>query len=333
MGSLARLARIALAATAALVVAAGTAAANEVAARSTSSGLRIHTPEEVLSQFCHRDDDGTLWLVVPGGATWELVTSTSDPSIANPGDGSFHPFDPAEVEAALSQVRYPLEGLDADIYLLPYPRRGALDSGAGPGLILLSPGVAPVAVAHQHAEFVHELGHVIQYQWMPDGDDRWSDYRHRRGIDDAAVYCASAAHANRPHEIFAEDFRALFGGALATYSGSIENTSISAPQSVSGLDGFLRALTSDGPTASRLIAPNPARGAVTFALAEPSTAAVDLFDVTGRRIATVQPATSGSATVWRWDGRDGSGRTIPAGILIARERGSRRAALRISWLP
>ncbi len=331
MGSLARLARTGLGAALLVVATALPAAANEIAARSTCTGVRIHGPAEVLAQFCHRDDDGALWLSIPGSASWQLVTSTDDPEISNPGDGSFHPFDETEVAAALAQVSYPLAGLDVDIYLLPYPRRGALDSGAGVGLILLSPGVAPISPAQQNAEFVHELGHVVQYQWMPDSDDRWMDYRRRRGIEDASVYCSTAAHANRPHEIFAEDFRALFGGPLATYSGSIENATLVKPGAVAGLDGFIRTLVASAPIASRIIAANPARGAVTFALAASSVAPLDLFDVAGRRIATLEPTTSGAQTVWRWDGR-GADRMAAGGILMARMRGSERAT-RISWLP
>lgn len=332
MGSLARLARTTLL-TAFLLAAALPASANEIAARSTASGLRFHEADEVLRDFCHREEDGSLWLVLPGGATWELVTSTMDGAVANPGDGSFHAFDASEVQAALAQVRYPLAGLDADIYLLPFPRRGALDSGAGPGLILLSPGVTPISAAQQHAEFVHELGHVVQYRWMPDSDDRWTDYRNRRGIEDPSVYSSTSNHANRPHEIFAEDFRALFGGTLATYSGSIENPSLQPPAAVAGLDGFFRALVSGSAIASRLAAANPARGAVTFALAQNVAAPIDLFDVGGRRIATLEAAVSGSQTVWHWDGRDAGGRRAAAGMLIAKVRGSGHPALRLSWMP
>lgn len=328
MGSLARLARTVIIAGLLSAATALPGLANEIAARSTASGLRIHEPDEVLRDFCRRDEDGSLWLVIPGGATWELVTSTMDGAIANPGDGSFHPFEAAEVQAALAQVRYPLDGLDADIYLLPFPRRGALDSGAGPGLILLSPGVAPISVPQQHAEFVHELGHVVQYRWMPDSDDRWSDYRNRRGIENASIYSSASIHANRPHEIFAEDFRALFGGTLATYSGSIENATLQPPAAVAGLDGFLRGLVSGAPIASRLVVANPARGAVTFALAQSVAAPLDLFDVTGRRIATLDPVASGAQTTWRWNARGAS-----AGILVAKVRGTAHAAQRLSWMP
>jgi len=57
-----------------------------------------------------------------GRRRFELITSISDPLISNGGDGSFHPFDESQVRSALSQVRFPLPGLSADVFLLPYPR-------------------------------------------------------------------------------------------------------------------------------------------------------------------------------------------------------------------
>ena len=57
---------------------------------------------------------------------------------------------------------------------------------------------------------------------IPDDADGWTRYRALRGIGGASVCNASAPHADRPHEIFAEDFRP-FGGDLANYSGTIEN--------------------------------------------------------------------------------------------------------------
>src|SRR5262249_49321390 len=154
----------------ALFVAAGSAGANEIAATASSAGIRIHSAEETLRDWCTTDVDGRLWLGVPGGRQFELVRSTQDVVVTNSGDGTFHPFDEAQVRAALAAVRYPLDGLDVEIFILPAPRRDALESGAGRGVILLSPGVYPISPEQQNAEVVHELGHVIQYRWLPDGD-------------------------------------------------------------------------------------------------------------------------------------------------------------------
>jgi hypothetical protein len=145
-------------------------------------------------------------------------------------------------------VRFPLHQVSAEVFILPYPRRLSLESAAGPGLILLSPGVRPLSREHQHSEFVHELGHVVQYALFPDADaDGWSKYARMRGID-APSFNASAPHADRPHEIWAEDFRALFGGASATSNGTIENPSLSYPTEVQGLQSFMQGLAAGAPS-------------------------------------------------------------------------------------
>ena len=296
---------------------------SELAGSGTASGLTIHGPEETLRDFCLWQD-GKLWLVLPGGSRYELVTSTADPVITNAGDGSFHPFEEEQVRAALAALRHPLGSVPADVFLLPYPRRSGLESAAAPQLILLSPGVRPLAPEHQHAEFVHELGHVIQYARIPDGVcGEWTRYRELRGITDDAVYNASAPHAYRPHEIFAEDFRALLGGTLANYSGTVENASLAPPATVAGLEDFMRAVAVA--TASALdrplsCYPNPSRGGVSFARSGGSMATLDLYDLGGRRVASLAPVAAAGAFTWRWDGRDLTGTPVGAGVFFARAR-------------
>jgi hypothetical protein len=294
---------------------------DEVSAHATPDGLTIHGPEETLRDFC-RLEDGALWLVLPSGSRFELVTEACE--LPNPGDGSFHPFDEAVVRSALEGVRYPLGDLAAEIFLLPYPRRSGLQSAAGPGLILLSPGVTPITETQQHASVVHELGHVIQYQHMPDEAlDLWGRYRGLRGITDEERYDADAPHRDRPHEIFAEDFRALFGGALATYSGTIENPMLCHPGAVEGLEPFLASLGGSVALARGAIQgfPNPTRGALSFRRGGAEAEPLDVFDLAGRRVATVTPTPLADGWTWRWDGRDRDGQMIAGGVMFARERG------------
>ena len=243
------------------------ARANEVAAGGapTSRDIVVHDAAETLRDWCHTDSRGVLWLVLPGGTSYELITSVSDPAVTNHGDGAFHAFDAGEVAGALAAVRYPLDGVSADVFILPYPRRAGLTSAAGPGLILLSPGVYPVPREQQHAEFVHELGHVVQYAHLPDQDAAsWNRYRTLRGITDVSVYCDNAAHADRPHEIFAEDFRGLFGGPLANSTGNIENASLTPPTQIAGLADFMLQLS--GTVADRHARRAPQSGARSGAL-------------------------------------------------------------------
>lgn len=304
----------------AVVLLARVSAANEVGARGAAQGLVIHDAAETLEHFCSWDDQGKCWLRLPGGSRFELVTSTADPAIANPGDGAFHPFDAAEVRRAIAGLRYPLGGIRAEIFLLPFPRRGGLESAAGPELILLAPGVRALGLEQQHAETVHELGHVVQYARMPDGDlERWGAYRSLRGISDESVYAATRPHADRPHEIFAEDFRALFGDALANASGTVENGRITAPAAVSGLASFLLGLAGAPPASGALRVTVDPDGGVSFAQSGADAAPLDLFDVVGRRVATVASAMGAAGAEWRWDGRVAGARR--AGVLFARVRG------------
>ncbi len=316
------------------VLATTPAAASEVSATGAArAGLVIHDAAEVLRDFCHTDADGRMWLALPNGSRFELVTSTDDPVILNPGDGRFHPFDRAEVERAIATVGFPLGRIVADIYLLPFPRRSGLESAAGPGLILLSPGVLDIAPAVQHAEVVHELGHVVQRALLPDDDaERWADYRRLRGIGDPTTYSASSPHADRPHEIFAEDFRALFGGSLAVSSGTIENASLAHPAEVGGLAEFLRALAEQAPALAFTAWPNPGRGALTLARSGGAAVALDVVDAAGRRVTTLEPQTASGAVLWRWNGRDAAGRDVAPGVLFARPRDGGPAA-RLVRLP
>lgn len=295
----------------------------------------IHTAVDVERRFCTTDDDGRMWFHLPGGPSFELVTSVSDPAIINKGDGSFFPYDPSEVRAAIEEVSFPVAGIEFDVYILPFPRRAGLESAAGPGVILLSPGVRPLTRQHQHAETVHELGHIVQYALLPDLDrETWTRYRSIRGIEDEQTYWSGAAHANRPHEIFAEDFRALFGSATANYSGTIENASLAHPATVHGLRDFMVALAGDMPRSIAFSAyPNPSRGPVTFSRAGNASVALDLFDAQGRRVATLEPSAGPLGTEWNWNGRDAAGRSVTPGVLFARARDAAGATVRVTVLP
>ena len=299
-----------------------------------TAGFRIHSAEETLRDYC-RWTDGKLVFSIPGGASWELVTSTDDPAISNPGDGEFHPFDPAQVELALAGVRYPLERISADVFILPFPRRAGLESAAGPRLVLLSPGVRPIDPAQQQAEFAHELGHVVQCVVLPDSDtENWARYRELRGIADEGVYSGGSIHADRPHEIWAEDFRVLFGPQLANTAGTIENAELEYPTLVTGLSSFMQALAgAPVPPGALAVLGGGARGAVRLARAGYSPASLDLFDVSGRRVATVAPLADGLGASWLWDGRDAAGRDVRGAVVFARVRDGLGGTTRIVRLP
>src|SRR5438876_12383531 len=96
------------------------ASSDELGAAGGARALTLHDADETLRDFCARDAQGRLWLELPGGARYELVTTVTDPAIANPGDGAFHTFSGDEVRATLAQVgpRFPLASIHADILIL-----------------------------------------------------------------------------------------------------------------------------------------------------------------------------------------------------------------------
>ncbi len=314
-----------------LALAAAPSDASELSAAPVRvAGIVVHDAAETLRDFCH-EQDGGLWLELPGGMRWELVTSTTDPVITNPGDGEFHPFDVSEVDAALSLVRYPIHNLSAEVFILPFPRRESLESAAGAGLILLSPGVRPLSREHQHAELVHELGHVVQYAVLPDTDEQgWGEFMHIRGLS-LDTHTAESAHADRPHEIWAEDFRALFGGTAANSTGTIENATLAYSTQVAGLAEFMQALADASPAAAsaRLTAAPVARGAVTFSRFGTNASVLDVFDAAGRRLASVTPVVGGSSVAWTWNGEDASGRSVRGEVVFARARDAQGGAVRV----
>lgn len=67
--------------------------------------------------------------------------------------------------------------------------------------------------------------------------------------------------------------------------------------------------------------PNPARGRVAFRVPQgAAVAAIEIYTVTGRRIATVAPVTGGL----EWNGHDRLGRPAPSGVYFARRAGDTR---------
>lgn len=264
-------------------------------------------------------DDGTvLW----------LITDVSDPSIYNKGDGSFHPFALEQVTKALGEIDCPAEKFDVEIFILPYPRAGIPVSSASGQRIFLSPQVTATSSASAAYVITHEMGHVFQSLYLPDleGDDA-ADYRMLRGIDDPLRYHAGARHADRPAEIFAEDFRVLFGGPDAYAGGNIENTDIRPPEQVAGLEAFYRQLaTSAVAAATERVEigsyPNPFNPSTELRIvldddliAEAASVSVAVYDVRGALVRQLYEgwATPGVFSV-RWDGRDDRGVSVASAV-------------------
>lgn len=157
-----------------------------------------------------------------------------------PDNKQVQSVDEIEYFKALLAVDYPIE--DYTIYFLDYK---SLDRYLAMTLKDNSTVVFGVdkalSIESIHMIAVHELGHFIHFRYMT--DTKWQEYKELRGITDNKIYnnTASSPIYDRPQEIFAEDFRFLYGNESAT---SIEhlNTELINPAYVIGLKEFFESL-------------------------------------------------------------------------------------------
>lgn len=268
--------------------------------------------------------DGAPWLRIPGREPWELVSEA---------EGDFAPIDVRHVIEAWEAIDPGFRAsLSVEIVILPLPRRALPVSSAEDGLIYLSPGEGAAYSRRQvHFLLAHELGHCVHRAFMPDEGDAWSSYRTLRGIEDEASFHDWAPHAYRPREIFAEDFRYLFGGVDANYPGDIENPELRTPDQVTGLRAFFLDLVGTPSTSTALLVrPQPAFGHATLVLTERLDAdrGVTIFDAMGRKVARILGPGAGARPGARvtWDGRTDAGSPAPAGVYLARLDGDDAAS-------
>jgi hypothetical protein len=285
-------------------------------------GVNVLEPEQVLSDRTQEAQDGTLYFQDQQGDLRRFVTSIHDPIIVNQGDGLFHPAAAPLVRAAIEAAdgRF-LNRVRFNVYILPYPVADPLGSWADGEAIYISPGVRELADRQVEFLISHEAGHLIHRTFLPDGDrDGWARYRRIRGIEDTTRFNARAIHRDRPREIFAEDFRVLFGSLPASDADAIENPDLLAPDQVPGLREFFLGLIGETESVPALVAmvyPNPLAAGDLMHLALPTGDAprIAIHDVQGRLVRTLKmlrPMGDGTFAV-EWDGLDDGGRALPRG--------------------
>jgi hypothetical protein len=320
--------------TAGLVTASLAAVSALAGAGSAHAGLEILGPEEVTARFLHARD-GDLFLRVDGRER-ELVIDPRSPLVSQLGDGDFHPMDPRQVRDAVGALERGLLPPDGRILVLPFPRRDAIKSTCEGRTIFLSPGIREVSSGHVHATVTHEIGHLFQHVILPETSALWSEYVERRGIAGDSRYHSNARHRDRPREIFAEDFRYLFGGAVANYSGNIENPDLPTPDQVPGLRTWLesvlpRSVRRRGELgrAPPRSAPNPlslsevALMEIRFQGSRPAgrETTAEVYDLRGRRVRTLLgSAGDPDEVVFVWNGRDSASRHVASGVYFVRWR-------------
>lgn len=298
-----------------------------VPAGPARAGVVVHGPDEVAERWIVAGEEGPV--LAFDTRRWDLVTDASDPAVSTLGDGCFHPMSVTEVESALRALGPWTDRADGRVLVLPFPRRETLRSSCEDGVIYLSPGIREVHPAHVHSTVVHEVGHLLQGATVPEESAAWGRYLELRGLTDAR-FSDQAAHRDRPREIFAEDFRVLFGGAWA--QGPHENGDLADPRDVPGLQTWFERALAGGeapdPPAAPESYPNPFSAALAGELeirfrapggpTGPATA--EVFDPAGRRVRvlTVHHGGEDGGRTFRWDGRDSGGARAASGLYFVR---------------
>ncbi len=254
---------------------------------------------------------GVTYISLPGTWRWPLTGSAED----------YCAMPAARVEEAIRAIEYPIRDLEIQVVILPVPRRHFSESSAEGRVVFLSPGRVEYPDQHIHYIVAHEIGHVVQHLLMPESRmDLWERFAALRGLD-LEDRGTSIDHACRPAEIFAEDFRVLFGGELARCGGNVENHDLEEPEGIQGLKEFMLSLVGEWETRVRISAyPNPFSSDIvfeTFSLGgENRPLEVSVFDALGRKLRDLAPPPGGSVYVV-WDGRDEGGRIVAPGVYFA----------------
>ena len=241
-------------------------------------------------------------------------------------DGSYVPFDEEQVVAALRAMQGFSTDVHVDVFILPAPPAHVQSSYATGNTMYLAPGSGVIAASTQAYIVTHEMGHILTWAFMDGDAARWTAYMELRGLD-AVVNGPGARHADRAREILAEDFRFLFGGDLATASGSIENHDILLPTHVMGLEELLAGFMTgrEAFAAGRVLGsqafPNPCNPRTSIflrvgggVLIDPDTAVLQVFDLRGALVKTVRGGLQdGDRVLVDWQGDDNNGTAVASG--------------------
>ncbi len=288
--------------------------------------------------------DGAPAIQLDDGRFVPVITDITDPAIINRGDGTFHPFPTDVVLSALRAVASPTPRLSVTVYVLPFPRRNVLVSSTIGAEIFLSPHVLDVDPYVADYIVSHELGHVFHNHFMPDGGEAWAEYRRLRGIEDDARFSDWGPHAYRPREIFAEDFRVLFGGPGAHFDGRIENPELASPETVRGLDDFFLRVGGEATTVpAALVAsshPNPFNPSTEIRVSLPpdlvgsgAPVSVRVYSVTGARVKDLYSGSANGDFVVSWDGTDRAGNPVASATYYAAvQAGDRKQTVKLVLL-
>ena len=242
-------------------------------------------------------------------------------------DSGFVSFDRDVVVDALTTMNGFQIDLNVNVYLLPATPAQVASSYASGNDIFLAPGTGAIHPATQAYIVTHEMGHVFTSVYMDNSSARWDTYMQLRGLD-SQLNGPTANHADRAREIVAEDFRFLFGGDLATSTGSIENHHLELPTNVDGLQELMLSFLAEKAMPMNTMAaatayPNPCNPRTTIEMALSSSAQLgasvrlSIYDVRGALVRTIDGGSvSGSTVSVNWNGDDSRGQGVSGGRYI-----------------
>ncbi len=299
---------------------------------SSAQGEVVQCPNGITALIHTATDIGNSWLDNLGDRSYvrhpalgllELFTGPDDPRLPRRDGETFVPYDPAEVGRALAAMHDIQPRIHVEIFLLPMPPVVQLGSFTREGVVVLSPGFGPLLPSSTAYTVTHEMGHVLTWAYLDQLPSRWQTYRDLRGLASSSAGYGSS-HADQIREILAEDTRYLFGGALATVSGTIENHRLTLPDQVRGLRELLTSYFQGNPLLAldsfpSEAVPNPCNPVTTIQMRLPPDLAINaatltIYDVRGRLICGLRGSAAGDGQVRvTWDGRDSSGRPAASG--------------------
>jgi len=278
-----------------------------------------------------------------GGASLEFLSNDGrrvaiglDPGrmeISNPAaTDEFHPLDAAVAQRILSQMdEMPASKMGITIYLLPGLPETEMRSFCVGSEVFIAAALDEWPLESAAYTLAHEVGHAVQHLGLPGrSGPGWRRYLELRSLTDASVHSEQSPHRDRPGEIFAEDFRLLFGGPLAAAGGVQENPLLPPPSEVDGLSRFFAevlelkwAVEDPGVTARNL--PNPFNPATVIQLdlreelvAAGTPVRLQVFDLRGRMVRDFGLMAPAPQIRVRWDGTDQRGAPLASGRYIYR---------------
>lgn len=153
------------------------------------------------------------------------------------GNLALQAVDSEEYMKALEEITIPLEKVgNYKIYFMEYKLKkfySALALSFKDGSAVVFGTYHKLSAEKIHQMAVHELGHHLDFQFMD--KEKWREYKKLRAITNENKYNnSSKVYMNRSQEIFAEDFRLLFGGELAVKIPHL-NKDLVHPSKVEGL--------------------------------------------------------------------------------------------------